>query len=144
MPLWLKEWFPLVALGITLTIGLIGWLLRSLMRPALISRDDLDQRLAAESASRTAALATVENRLAADFVALRKDHAAFGDRLQKIEVDMQHLPTAKAVAELKDMLGEVRSDMREITATVNAQQREHASVALAMNRIEDILMQRPK
>lgn len=144
MPLWLKEWWPLVVPAVTLTIGLVGWLLRSLMRPALISRDDLDQRLAAESADRTKALAAVETRMTAELGAIRADSAAMGNRLQKIEVDMQHLPTAGAVAELKALLGDLRGDMREVTATVEAQRREHDNVARAMNRIEDILMQRPQ
>lgn len=120
MPVWLKEWWPLIALMVPLTIAVAGWMVRM----GLATRQDL----AAETAARGAAIDAVE-------VMLSDRMSGLSNRMLAIEKEVQHLPTADDFAEL-------RNEMTRVGTMVEASKREVESVGKAINRVEDWLIKR--
>lgn len=120
MPVWLKEWWPLIALMVPLTIAVAGWMVRM----GLATRQDL----AAETVARGAAIDAVE-------VMLSDRMSGLSNRMLAIEKEVQHLPTADDFAEL-------RNEMTRVGTMVEASKREVESVGKAINRVEDWLIKR--
>ncbi|WP_127088340.1 DUF2730 family protein [Aquabacter cavernae] len=118
MPIWLKEWWVVIALALPMAIGFVGWAVRK----GLASKDALD----AEVRARGEAIGKVHADMMAEI-------SAVDARLRSIEQEVRHLPTA-------DDFADIRNELTRVVTTVEASQREMVSVGRAITRVEDHLM----
>lgn len=118
MPDWLKEWWPALALVVPMVYG---WLLWS-AKKGLASQDDVR----AEAAARADAIKKLEGDLGDKIGDIDR-------RTLRIESDLEHLPTAKDMADL-------RQEVARIAGSMEGSQRELTSISRALTRVEDRLI----
>jgi prefoldin subunit 5 len=122
MPPWLKDWWPLIALSVPLAIAVGGWMIRM----GLASRKDLEAGLSAEAKARSEALGRLDEKVTAGLTALDR-------RMLSVENEIQHLPTADDIADLKNQVSRVE-ERGEAAA------RELQSITRSLTRVEDHLL----
>lgn len=129
MPIWLKDWWPLIVLLVPLTIAAAGWVIRM----GLASRRDMEAGLAAvavtiaaEAKARSEALAKLDEKVSQGLSSVDR-------RLIQVETDIRHLPTAEDMTELKDSMAEIGAQGRHTAKDVE-------TISKSVTRIEDHLM----
>lgn len=121
MPIWLKEWWPVIAFLSSILLPAIVWAVRT----GLASKADL----AGEKAARERALSDVEGRLAGGLEKL-------SSRVGAVEQEVRHLPTAEDFSDL-------RNEVTRVGTLVVASAKETESIGRAITRVEDHLLKRP-
>lgn len=122
MPEWLREWWPLITLLVTLVIPAVIWAVRK----GLVSKDELALAMKGQSDE----MATLKQSM----------NHQLGDldrRTIKIESDIRHLPTAAQVNDLHVLL-------TKVAGSTAASERQVESLSRNLNRIEDSLMKGAK
>lgn len=122
MPGWLRDWWPLIVFIVPFAVTIGGWMIRM----GLASRKDLDAGLAAEAKTRSEALTRLDEKVSINLIALDR-------RLLSVEQEIQHLPTADDIADLKNQMSRVEERGEATT-------RELQSITRALTRVEDRLM----
>ncbi|WP_372069697.1 DUF2730 family protein [Tistrella mobilis] len=111
MPEALKDWWPVISLatlaGLPLALSAMSWVVRR----GLASQDDLRAALAP----------------------LVTDVADLRGRTQRLEGEVQHLPTADDIAELREALARMEGSVKTVASGQEAQRQ-------ALTRIEDYLL----
>jgi chromosome segregation ATPase len=129
MPSWLKDWWPLIALTMPLLIAVGGWIIRmglASRKDMEKGKKDLEDDLATEARIRSEALSRLDEKVSTNLIALDR-------RLLSVEQEIQHLPTADDIADLKNQVSRVEE-------RGEAMARELQSITRALTRVEDRLM----
>ncbi len=118
MPEWLKEWWPALALAVPMVYGWLLWAAKK----GLASQDDVR----AEAAARAKDIKRLEDDVGGKIGEIDR-------RTLRIEADLEHLPTAKDMADL-------RQEVARIAGSMEGSQRELTSISRALTRVEDRLI----
>lgn len=120
LPDWIKEIWIILPFGATATGAILGWAVRM----GLASKAALD----AEIKSREQADIIMRNEMLGEI-------SKINSRMQIIEQDVQHLPTA-------DDLANLRNEVTRVGVMVEASKRETESIGRSVTRVEDYLLNR--
>lgn len=106
MPEWLREWWPAIAVALTLVVApFVRWAARH----GLVSREDLDAAIGAERKLRQEEIAAAAAR-----------YAAVEGRLVEIEAEIRHLPTREDIARIMELLSGLTAQQAATQATLDA------------------------
>lgn len=139
MPLWLKEWWPVLAVLVTV---IVVPSFNHFWRSGVVSKTELGAIMSAEAQARIDQVEGLRETIATDFDQLARDHRDLSERTLRIETEIRHLPTRADIDDLKAMVSGMASEVRATATRTEAQGREIASVGAAVNRVEDFLLKR--
>lgn len=133
MPEWVREWWPMLAFVLTAGLGVAGWAIRT----GLASRHDLDRGLREEQTARAREIDGLETRVVQQLDELRKAQSVVGERMVRIESELQHLPTTADFNEL-------RSGIAKVEGRLLGVEQQGMATGTAVTRIENYLLRGEK